>query len=282
MPLVSIAGELKKAEQGGYAIPCFDTFDMMGTQGIFAALEGKRSPGIVGLYSRLLDGPDARAIAQMVRTLAEDATVPISLILDHGADFEHCMKALTYGFSDVMYDGSKLSFEENITNTRTIVRAAHAVGAGVEAELGHVGTGRTYQAFGAQGQGFTDPGAAAEFVSETGIDYLAVAVGTAHGLYEGEPKLALELLQEITSRVDIPLVLHGGSGLADEQYRSAIGHGISKINVFTNLAVSAGQRVTEVVRAKDASYFDVIGAISEAFQRECERVIDVFGASGQA
>jgi fructose-bisphosphate aldolase class II len=281
MPLVSILSELKKAQQGQYAIPCFDTFEMMGTQGIFAALEEKRAPGIVGLYSGLLDRPNARAAVAMVRTMAEDTTVPVSLILDHGKDFEHCMQALHYGFSDVMYDGSKLPLEENIANTRAIVRAAHAMGAAVEAELGHVGIGREYQSFGAQGKGFTEPQAVEQFVAETGVDFLAVAVGTAHGLYEGEPQLALDLLEEIRERAEIPLVLHGGSGLSDEQFRSAIGRGISKINIFTNLTVAARQGMVEAAQQEDASFFAIIRAIPPAFQRECERLLDVFGASGK-
>jgi fructose-bisphosphate aldolase class II len=282
MPLVSILDELRKAQQAQYAVPCFDTFEMMGTQGIVAALEEKRAPGIIGLYSGIFDRPNARAITALVRTMAEDATVPISLILDHGKDFEHCMQALHFGFSDVMYDGSKLPLEENIANTRAIVRVAHAIGAAVEAELGHVGVGREYQSFGAQGKGFTEPEAVEHFVAETGVDFLAVAVGTAHGLYEGEPQLALDLLEQIRERVEIPLVLHGGSGLSDEQFRSSIERGIAKINIFTNLSVAAGKGMIEAAQGEDASYFSIIRAVSTAFQRECERLLDVFGASGRA
>jgi fructose-bisphosphate aldolase class II len=208
--------------------------------------------------------------------------VPVSLILDHGKDFEHCMQALHFGFSDVMYDGSKLPLEENIANTRAIVRVAHAIGAAVEAELGHVGVGREYQSFGAQGKGFTEPEAVEHFVAETGVDFLAVAVGTAHGLYEGEPQLALDLLEQIRERVEIPLVLHGGSGLSDEQFRSSIERGIAKINIFTNLSVAAGKGMIEAAQGEDASYFSIIRAVSTAFQRECERLLDVFGASGRA
>jgi fructose-bisphosphate aldolase class II len=282
MPLVSILSELEKARKGQYAIACFDTVEMMGTQGIFAALEGKRAPGIVGLWSGLLDRPGARAVVALVRTMAEDATVPVSLILDHGADLEHCMKALAYGFSDVMYDGSKLPLEENIATTRTIVRAAHAIGAAVEAEVGHVGRGGEYQSFGAKGKGFTDPDTVEQFVAETGVDFLAVAVGTAHGLYEGEPNVALDLLEEIEERVDIPLVLHGGSGLSDEQFRAAVERGICKINIFTNLAVAAGKGMIAAAQAEDASFFKVIRAVPTAFQEQCEHLLDVFGSSGKA
>jgi fructose-bisphosphate aldolase class II len=282
MPLVSILDELKKAQAGGYALPCFDTFEMHGTMGIFDALEAKRAPAMVGLWSGMFDRPHPRALADYVRAMAEEATVPVSIILDHGSSFEHCIKALDAGFTDVMYDGSKLPFEENVANTVMVVRAAHAVGAAVEAELGHVGRGLSYQEFGAQGKGFTEPDMVVRFVEETGVDFLAVAVGTAHGLYDGEPKLALDLLAEIRQRVDIPLVLHGGSGLSDEQFRAAIATGIQKINIFTNLAVGATQRLLEHAKEENASAFSMVGQIRQAFCRECERLLDVFGSTDKA
>jgi len=282
MPLVSILDELKKAQAEGYALPCFDTFEMHGTLGIFDALEAKRAPAMVGLYSGMFDRPHPRALADYVRAMAEEATVPVSIILDHGASFEHCMLALSLGFSDVMYDGSQLPLEENIANTRLIVRAAHAVGAAVEAELGHVGRGAEYQRFGGQGKGFTDPGAVEYFVAETGVDFLAVAVGTAHGLYEGDPRLDLELLGQIRQRVDVPLVLHGGSGLSEEQFRAAIAAGISKVNIFTDLAVAASARLIAAAGAEDASYFGMTRTIREAFQERCTHYLDLFGATGKA
>jgi fructose-bisphosphate aldolase class II len=282
MPLTSILGELKKAQAEHYALPCFDTFEMLGTQGIFMALEEKRAPAMVGVYSGLLDRPYARPFLNYVRDMAEEATVPVSLILDHGADFEHCMKALAFGYSDVMYDGSRLPLEENIANTRWIVRAAHAAGAAVEAELGHVGRGDEYQSFGAQGKGFTDPDTVEQFVAETGVDFLAVAVGTANGLYQGAPNLSLDLLREIRRRVDIPLVLHGGSGLFDEQFRAAVQEGISKINIFTNLAVAATSGMLEVAKTQEASYFTMTRKVTEAFKEQCVHHLDLFGASGKA
>jgi ketose-bisphosphate aldolase len=255
---------------------------MSGTDGILAALEAKRSPGIVGVWSGLLDRPNGQALVNYVRNVAQAATVPVSLILDHGSSFEHCIKALAWGYSDVMYDGSKLPFEENISTTRMVVRAAHAVGASAEAELGHVGRGSEYQSFGAQRMGFTDPDAVERFVGETGVDSLAVAVGTAHGLYEGDPSVDLELLREIRRRVDIPLVLHGGSGLSDQQFRAAIAEGIAKINIFTNLAQAASARMVELAHGEGASYFGLMRAATQAFQEECELHIDLFGASGKA
>lgn len=282
MPLVSILEELKRAQEGGYALPCFDTFEMLGTDGIFAALEEKRSPALVALYAGTVDGPNGRACAAYIRAMAESATVPVSLMLDHGASFEQCMKALSYGFTDVMYDGSKLPLDENIGNTRLIVRAAHAMGAGVEAELGHVGRGAEYQSHGAQRKGFTDPNVAERFVCETGTDLLAVAIGTAHGMYNGEPCLDFDLLRDIRQRVDIPLVLHGGSGLSDEQFRSSVAEGISKINIFTDLGLTAAARMVEAAKAEGASYFSIADAVRRAFHERVARFLDVFGSSGKA
>lgn len=281
MPLVSMLGELKKAQAGGYAVPCFDTFEMIGTQGIFQALEEKRAPGIVGLYTGMFERPHARAFTDFVRAMAEESAVPVSIVLDHGASFDHCIKALKVGFTDVMYDGSKLPVEENIANTRLVVQAAHAIGAGVEAELGHVGVGSTYQSFGAMGKGFTDPAEVEQFVAETGVDCLAVAIGTAHGEFQGEPWLDLERLAEIRRRVDIPLVLHGGSGLSDEQFRSAVRGGISKINIFTSLALESTRRMVEAAKGEKASYFTMTNQIREAFKDQCSWHLDVFGTTGK-
>lgn len=282
MPLISMVRELKKAQTGGYAVPCFDTFDMMGTAGIIAALEARRAPGIIGLYTRWMEQREGRAFVQLVRAMAEDATVPVSLVLDHGASFEHCVKALALGFSDVMYDGSKLPLDENIAQTKLIVRAAHALGAGVEAELGHVGSGHNYQSFGALGIGFTEPTAAERFVAETGVDALAIAIGTAHGQYQGEPRLALDLLAEIRARVAIPLVLHGGSGLTAPQFRSAIEGGVAKINIFTDLAIEARDRLTAEAGREDATLLSLLAQVREGFQHQCERHIDMFSAAGKA
>ena len=280
MPLVSMITTMKQAQAEGYAVPCFDTFEMLGTQGIFDALEGHDAPGIIGLYTRLMEEPHGRALTAFVRTLAEDSAVPISIVLDHGASYEHCVRALSWGFTDVMYDGSRLPLEENIANTRRVVEAAHDAGAGVEAELGHVGSGKDYAR--EAGQALTDPAEAVRFVAETGVDTLVVAVGTAPGLYDGEPKLALDLLAAIRDRLDVPLVLHGGSGLSDGQYRDAISRGIAKINIFTNLALKAGSRARAAAQHPESSLHALTATIREGFRVECERLLDVFGTTGQA
>src|SRR5512146_1554065 len=201
MPLISIGKELQRARAGKYALPLFDAEDSLSADGMFAALEACRAPAMIAMYTALLDRPNGRALAAYLRTRAEDATVPVSIMLDHGSSFEACIKALKLGLTDVMFDGSRLPIAENIAITRQVVRAAHANGACVEAELGHVGMGKEYQDFGAKRKGFTSPEDVERFVAETGVDFLAVAIGSAHGVYQGEPRLDLELLEQIAARV---------------------------------------------------------------------------------
>lgn len=282
MPLVSIGTELTRARQGKYALPLFDAMDSASVDGMIAAMEECKAPAMIAVYAPLITRPNGRAISAYMRSRAQDASVPVSLMLDHGDSFENCIRALQYGFSDVMYDGSKLPIEENIAITRMVVRAAHAVGACVEAELGHVGSGNEYQDFGAQRKGFTNPADVERFVAETGVDFLAVAVGTAHGVYQGEPHLDLELLAEIRRRVDIPLSLHGGSGLSTEQFQAAIAAGISKINVATDLFMTTSKRLVDAARAADMNYFDFGRQSMESFRERCAFYLGIFGAAGKA
>jgi fructose-bisphosphate aldolase class II len=282
MPLVSIVKELQRATDEHYALPLWDTFDMFSTEGMFIAAEDKRAPFMLALYAGFLDRPYARSLSAYIRTRAEEATVPVSLWLDHGSSFEQCMKAISFGFTDVMFDGSRLPIEENIATTKAVVRTAHEFGVAVEAELGHVGSGREYREYGSLGKGFTDPDSVQTFVEQTGVDFLAIAIGTAHGLYDGDPVLNVDLLTEIRSRVDIPLVLHGGSGCSDEQFREVIAKGISKVNVATDLIVTTGKRLVEAAQGDDVRYFDLTKVAIDSFAERCGHYYDVFGASGKA
>ena len=282
MPLVSAKQILEHAQANHYAVPLFDTFEMLGTDGMFAALEAKRAPTIIAMYADKIQEPQARAFAAYLKARAEDASVPVSLMLDHGSSVENCLKALEFGFSDVMFDGSRFPLEENIAMTREVVQAAHAIGAAVEAELGHVGKGSDYQDLAKIRTGYTDPDMADTFVRETGVDMLAIAIGTAHGMYQGRPELDLERLKEIRQRVALPLVLHGGSGLSEEQFRAAIRGGISKVNVFTDLGLTACRYAVAASKREDVSYFSIGEAFTEAFLTRCGYFMDLFGASGQA
>ena len=282
MPLVSIKDELLRARMGGYAVPLFDAFDMHSAEGMFQAIAEKRAPAIVALYSAVMEEAHARAFADYIRRRAQEAETPVSLMLDHGRSLEQCVRAIRYGFTDVMYDGSHLPLEENIAHTREVVRIARAVGVGVEAELGHVGMGNEYESYGAKRKGFTRPEDVERFAAETGVDYLAVAIGTAHGLYTGAPCLDLDLLGEIRERVEIPLVMHGGTGLTPEQFRSAIAGGIAKINVATDLFVHAGERMAAKAREGRANYFSLSKTAVEAFKERSGYYLELFGAAGRA
>jgi fructose-bisphosphate aldolase class II len=281
MTLVSIKNELFRARAGGYAVPLFDTFDMHTTEGMVQAIQAQRAPAIIAVYSAHLEEKNARALAAYIRTRAEEIDTPVSLMLDHGASLEQCIRAIRYGFTDVMYDGSKLPIAENIANTCAVVRAAHAVGVNVEAELGHVGSGSEYETFGAKRLGFTRPEDVERFAAETGVDFLAVAIGTAHGLYAGDPCLDMDLLQAVRSRVDIPLVMHGGTGLTPDQFRGAIAGGIAKINVATDLFVTAGKRMVTESQNEKASYFSLSKVARETFKERCEYYMELFGAAGR-
>jgi len=289
MPIVPALSELKRATREGYAVPSFDVWDSATADGALAALVEKRAPGIIAIYSAVFDGPTACGLTAYVRARAEEVPVPVAILLDHGAGLDQCVQAIRYGCTDVMFDGSRLPLEENLAQTRVIARAAHAAGVGVEAELGHVGQAGDLENPAHWGAGFTDPTEAAGFVRETGIDFLAVAIGTAHGIYRGEPRLAMERLQEIRRRVDVPLVLHGGTGLGGEPLQAAIAGGIAKINVSTDLFISAGRRLAEgawaaaeAPWADDPTLFRVTNTIAEAFRERCLYYIDLFGASGRA
>jgi len=278
---------LKRAQAEHFAVPLFDVFDSTSIDGIFSATEEKHAPVIVALYTGVLDHPNAHPLAEYIRTRAKESAMPVSLILDHGGSFEHAIKAITWGFTDVMYDGSKLPFDENIANTQAVVRAAHAVGVCVEAELGHVGQGSEYASFGGQRIGFTDPGLVEKFVNETGVDFLAVAIGNAHGQYQGEPHLDIDLLKEIRRRVEIPLVLHGGSGISEAQFHASIDAGIAKINIATDLYATTASRLADRVNADSdkpggISYWALSTTAVESFRERCEYYLELFGAARKA
>jgi fructose-bisphosphate aldolase class II len=282
--LTSIRALLQRARQEHFAVPLFNVFDLQGAEGMFEAAEAANAPVIVGIYSQLLARPNAHAFAAYMRQRAQDAAIPAAVMLDHGASFEQCMLAIKYGFTDVMYDGSRLSLEENIANTQAVVRAAHAVEVAVEAELGHVGSASDahYRDDAVQRKGFTDPAMAERFVAETGVDFLAVAIGNAHGQYNGEPFIDQALLMDIQRRVPIPLSLHGGSGITEDQFRAAIGSGIAKINIATDIYVATARRIEQISADPKVTYFDLIPLVAQTFNERCAYFFDLFGAAGKA
>lgn len=274
MALVTLKEILKEAENGGYGVGLFNILNLEMTRGIIKAAEAERSPLILGVAEVHLSVIPFDWAANLMKKAAKDADVPVCLHFDHGMTKEAIRAAVDAGFTSVMYDGSSLPYEENVRNTREIVEMAKERGVSVEAELGHVGQGADPDdpsAF------YTEPDEVEDFVKRTEIDALAVAVGTAHGNYIRKPVLDLKRLVEIKKVSAVPLVLHGGSGLTDEDFRATIKNGIRKINIFTDIAKAAAEAAE-----KRGSYEDTVTAVTEAVAKTTAYKMRVFGSGGKA
>jgi fructose-bisphosphate aldolase class II len=234
MSIVTNKQLLDRARAGHYAVGAFNTNNLEYMQAILVAAVELRAPVIISAAKSEIDYMDGFVFVAMVRAMAEKLPIPVSIHLDHGPSFDEAVRCLRYGFTSVMYDGSSLSLEENIAITKRVVAAAHACGVPVEGEIGVIGQA----ADGPEGPkrdmtGLADPVHCEEFVKKTGVDSLAAAIGNAHGFYKGKPELRFDLLTEIQKRTAIPLVLHGGTGIPEEDLRKAITLGVSKINFST-------------------------------------------------
>ncbi len=282
MSVISFKNELQKASQQHYAIPLFNVFDQHAVEGLAETIVALRAPTIIGVYAGKTAPPNLKAFARYIRTRFEDSDVPVTLMLDHGASVDLCLQMIDYGFTDVMYDGSTLPVEENIANTKRVVSAAHAAGVSVEAEIGHVGSGAEYDSFGLKTLGFTDPSIVENFVNETGADFLAIAFGNAHGQYKGDPKLDLDLVSKIHSMIDIPLVMHGGTGVSDDQFKAAINAGIAKINYVTNVLNSATANMKQIAAAENSNLFSISDGIRTAYRDWSTHLFSVFCTEGKA
>ncbi len=244
--LVNLNEVLYDAQKKHYGVGLFNTTDTDMLEAVISAAEELRSPVIIGTAEVLLPYGELSLIAPSLLYAAKHASVPVVLHYDHGTTYEKCMEALKLGFSSVMFDGSASPLEENLRATREMVRIAHAWGATVEGEIGHVG--QADQADNEQKDMYTTPEEAISFVRETGVDALAIAIGTAHGHYKSKPKLDIERLRRIREVLETPLVLHGGSGLSDEDFRNTIKYGIAKVNIFTDLCVAGELSMRENAR----------------------------------
>ncbi len=271
---------LAAAARGGYAVPAFNAENLEMVQAIIGAAEAMRSPVLIQTTPTTVRYLTLYEAVAMGRSMAERVGVPVSLHLDHCESCEGVCEALEAGYSSVMIDGSKLSYEENVALVQKTVRHAHAAGIPVEAELGTVG-GKE-DGHGAQIL-YTDPEQAVDFYRRTGIDSFAVAIGTAHGFYKGEPKLNFELLAKIRSLTDVPLVLHGGSGIPDGMIRRTIELGIAKVNFATELRAAATAAVRQALR--DESIIDpkkFMGPARDAVRALCTEKILLCGSDNKA
>lgn len=284
MALVPITELLKGAEAGGYAVGAFNCNNMEIVQAIIAAAEAEKAPVIMQASQGAIKYAGLDYIVAMAKTAAEKAAVPVALHLDHGTSFDQVMKCIRAGFSSVMIDGSKLPLEENIALTKKVIDVAHAVGVSVEAELGKIGGTEDDITVDEKEALFTDPEEARIFVERTGVDALAVAIGTAHGQYKGIPKLDFERLKKIRSLVNVPIVLHGSSGVPDEAIQEAIRLGVRKVNIDTNIREAFVAAMREVLN-RDAKEIDprkVLTPAREAAIAVIREKIRVFGSSGKA
>ncbi len=306
MPLVSGLDILSAARANKYGVGAFNTNNMEITQAILQAAELKRSPVLVALSEGALSYGGA-ILPKLVIELARDATVPVALHLDHGSSYDSCVRALRMGFTSVMIDMSHETEEENIRETARVVEAAHAVGLSVEAEIGRLGGIEEHVVVAEEDAILTQPDEAERFMSKSGADYLAVAIGTSHGANKGKgrPYIDHTRIVEIASRIPNPLVMHGASGVPadvvdrlnaaggslsdasgihEDDVRKAVTEGIAKINTDTDLRLAFTTRVREILR-DNPKQFDprkILGPARQEMQRIIEDRMDVFGSSGQA
>ena len=279
MPFVTTGEMLKKAQEGGYAVGAFNAENLEMVQAIIAAAEAERAPVIIQTTPGTLKYAAPKCFAGMVSRMARDAVVPAALHLDHGNSFELAEECAREGYTSLMIDGSKLPYEENIALTKRVVGMAGELP--VEAELGTVGGKEDGMEAKPQ---YTDPDEAADFAGRTGISSFAVAIGTAHGVYKGEPKLDLERLSAVRARVDIPLVLHGTSGVPEDQVRECIRRGICKVNYATDLRIAFTAGVKKAI-AEQPEAFDPKKYLAEgrrAVQSRVQELIRLLGSSGKA
>ncbi len=254
MALVTTKQLLLDAQKNGYAVGAFNVENMEMVQAVVDAAQELHSPVIMQTTPSTVKYADVDYFFANAKTAAEKASVPVVLHLDHGNSFDLAMKAFRAGYTSIMIDGSHENFEDNIVLTKAVVNACHPADVPVEAELGKVG-GKEDDLEGGEGNPYTDPMEAKIFAEATGVDSLAVAIGTAHGVYQGVPKLDVERLSEIREVVSVPLVLHGTSGVPDETVKECIKRGICKVNYATDLRIAFSKGVNEVLK-EDPNIFD--------------------------
>lgn len=280
MSLVTLR-EIMELYPGDFAIGAFNVHTMEDVQAVKAAAEAQESPVILQVGAAVASYAGMKWIATLCRLAAAEASVPVTVHLDHGRTLEVMREALEAGFSSVMIDGSHLPFAENVRLTRETVELARRYGASVEGELGSIG-GVEDDIESLEGR-LTDPEQAASFVEQTGVDALAVAIGNCHGLYKGPVRLDFDRLAAIRARVGAPLVLHGGSDIPDDLVRQAVVGGIRKFNIGTEVKLAFTGAIKEVIAAggPSADPRDLLGPAREAVRELARHKIQLFGSSGR-
>jgi fructose-bisphosphate aldolase class II len=284
MPLVSMNEFLPRAKAEKFAVGQFNLNNLEFAQAIVEAAMEEKSPFIFGVSEGALRYMGIEFTVALAEAAAKKSGLPIALHLDHGSSFEVAMKCIRAGFTSVMFDGSHYPFEENVRLTKEIVKAAHAMGVSVEGELGTIGGVEDDVSVDEADAMLAKPEEAIRFYEETGVDALAIAVGTAHGMYTKEPNIRHDIVQEVSRAIPVPLVLHGGSGVPDAEIRKAIESGIAKINVNTENQVACTAAVREVL-AKDENVIDprkYLGPAKKAMVEVVRSKIRLFGSSNKA
>ncbi len=284
--LVTLNQVLLPAKKDKYAVGLFNAVNMELARGIIAAAEKTQSPVIMGTAEVLFPYGPLEEVSYYLIPMAKKAKVPVVVHLDHGLRKETCIKALELGFTSIMYDCSTDDYDTNVAKVKEMAEIAHSYGATIEGELGHVGDNEGS----AEGSShladpskfFTDPKMAKDYVEKTKVDALAIAVGNAHGAYKLPPKLDFDRIRTIANTVDVPLVLHGGSGLTDDDFKRAIKEGISKVNIFTDINVAAVKAEFSKFTDMNKGIIDLIPAAVEAVKQETIAKMELFSSDGKA
>ncbi len=283
MPLVNMKDMLRHAHDHGYAVGAFDLVSLDFLEGIMMAAEKTRAPVILSLAESHFEYYDFELLMRATTAAAERASVPVAIHLDHGESLRSVVTGIRLGCNGVMVDASHHPFEENVRITKEVTDLAHAIGVPVEGELGYVPGVEGEDAEKHPGEiRYTTPEEAARYVEATSIDFLAVSIGTVHGRMKGTPKLDFGRLAEINARLGIPLVIHGGTGLSDEQFRALVKNGVSKINYYTALSDAAARVVHENARRGARGYTALASGVRQAIAEECTRMIRLWGGENRA
>lgn len=279
--LVNMNDVLLPAKKGGYGVGFFNAVNVEMARAIIETAEELRAPVMVGTAEILLPAMGLARVAEYLIPMAEKASVPVCVHYDHGLTFEKCMQALELGFTSIMYDCSTAPYEENIEKVAEMVKICHAMGRTVEGELGHVGDNAGAGKLENPSDYFTDPETAVDFVKRTGVDSLAVAVGNAHGDYAFPPKLDFERIRVIAEKTGIPLVLHGGSGLSDTDFKTAVKEGVAKVNIFTDIDKAGKRGIEAGLAAGEKSMMGLIPYEIDAMKEVVRDKILLFGSNGK-
>lgn len=284
MPLVHMADMINHAYRHNYAVGAFGVNDLHFLEGIMQAAENCRAPVVLNLIESHFENNDFELLMPAVTAAARRAAVPVAINFDHGSSLAAAERAIRAGCNGVMVDTSALPFSDNLWQTRDIVTMAHACGVTVEGELGYVPGVEGENAKHHPGElAYTSAAEAAGYVERTGVDCLAVSVGTVHGRMKGSPKLDYARLAKIKEATSVPLVIHGGSGLSDDQFRRLIANGAAKINYYTTLADAAGKRIRENVAAdKKSDHSTLLAGVRDIVREEVERCMRLWGSGGRA